>query len=148
MFELYSRYAACLRWRRRMEPSMTSSNLPEYDAPPAVETLMGVHFARLAGWNILHFGQLYTRFQASYPNAVLVPPVVEQRDIAQGTFDLQDLPIRAIFTNLGETELLQVQASMFLRNWKRTAQTEEYTHYSSLRPRFQADWERSEEHTS
>jgi uncharacterized protein (TIGR04255 family) len=125
-----------------MEPSITSVKLPEYNFPPAVETLMGVHFARLAGWNILHFGQLYERFRSSYPIANLVPPVVEQRDIAQGTFNLVDLPIRAIFTDKNDTELLQVQASMFLRNWKKTQETENYTHYAILKPKFQQEWAR------
>ncbi len=101
---------------------------------------MGVHFARLSGWNVLHFGQLYAQFRDAYPNASLVPPMLEQRDLAQGVFNLQDLPIRAIFTNTGDTELLQVQSSMFLRNWRRTEQTQIYTHYENLKPKFQADW--------
>lgn len=119
---------------------MTRAKLPEYDAPPAVETLMGVHFARVGGWSIFLFGQLHRLFQASYPNAALLPPVVDPRDIAQGTFDLHNLPIRATFTNADDTELVQVQSSMFLRNWKRTEETQEYTHYASLKPKFQNDW--------
>ena len=98
---------------------MTRATLPEYDAPSAVETLMGVQFARITGWNILHYGQLHGLFRAMYPKAALLPPVLEQRDIAQGTFDLHDFAIRAIFTNERDTELVQVQPSMFIRNWRR-----------------------------
>lgn len=119
---------------------MPQPKLPEYDSPPAVETLMGVHFARLAGWNIIHFGQLFARFHDTYPKAALLPPVVEQQDIAQGTFNMLDLPVRAIFTNTNDTELVQVQSSMFLRNWKRTEQNQDYLHYAILKPRFQDDW--------
>jgi uncharacterized protein (TIGR04255 family) len=50
------------------------------------------------------------------------------------------VPIRAIFTNANDTELLQVQSSMFLRNWKRTEQTQAYTHYEGLKPKFQDEW--------
>ena len=125
---------------RIMNPRLSPAKLPEYDAPPAVETLMGMHFARLAGWNILHLGQIYDHFKTLYPHAVLVPPVVEPRDLAQGTINPEDLPIRAIFTNSENTELVQVQPSLFLRNWKRSRQTEAYTHYRILKPRFQEDW--------
>lgn len=120
---------------------MTRAALPKYDSPPAVETLMGVHFARLAEWTVIHFGELHTKFRERYPKASLLPPVLEQRDLAQGTFNLQEIPIRAIFTNSGDSELVQVQSSMFLRNWKRTETTQAYTHYADLKPKFQADWE-------
>lgn len=120
--------------------SMTRAKMPEYDAPPAVETLMGVHFARIGGWNILLFGQVYEHFRSMYPHAALLPPVVGQRDLAQGTFNLENLPIRATFSNSTNTELVQVQSSMFLRNWKRTEQTQAYTHYGSLKPKFENDW--------
>ena len=66
--------------------------------------------------------------------------MLEQRDLAQGTFNLQDVPIRAIFTDSNDSELVQVQSSMFLRNWKRTELTQKYTHYGSLKPKFQEDW--------
>ena len=123
-----------------MEPRMTRPKLPKYDAPPAVETLMGVHFARLAGWNILQFGQLHAQFKSAYPKASLLPPVLAQRELAQGTFDPEEMPFRAIFTNDSESELVQVQSSMFLRNWKRTELTQRYTHYESLKPKFLEDW--------
>jgi len=123
-----------------MTPRMTRANLPAYDSPPAVETLMGVRFARLSSWNILHFGQLCAFFRHSYPAAKLVPPVIEERDIAQGSFDFNDIPLRVILSNESETELLQVQSSMLMRNWKRTEQNEAYTHYSNLKPKFEEDW--------
>lgn len=123
-----------------METRITRPKLPKYDAPPAVETLMGVHFARLAGWNVLHFGKLQAQVQAAYPNASLLPPVLAQRDLAQGTFDAEEMPFRAIFTNAEESELVQVQSSMFLRNWKRTELTQQYTHYETLKPKFLGDW--------
>ena len=121
---------------------MTSKELPKYDSPPAVETLMGVHFARLAGWNVIHFGELHSEFRKHYPKASLLPFVLEQRDLAQGTFNVQDVPVRAIFTNPSDSELVQVQSTMFLRNWKRTEATQAYTHYETLKPKFQADWEK------
>lgn len=103
---------------------------------------MGVHFARLAGWNILHFGQLHGQFRANYPKALLLPPVIDQRDLAQGVVNVQDFPYRAIFTDSHDSELVQVQSSMFLRNWKRTEATQEYTHYETLKPKFFEDWAR------
>lgn len=103
---------------------------------------MGVHFARLAGWNVLHFGELHAQFRADYPKASLLPPVIDQRELAQGTLNPQDVLVRAIFTDTSDSQLVQVQSSMFLRNWKRTELTAEYRHYESLKPKFLEDWKK------
>jgi len=116
--------------------------LPDYDRPPAVETLMGFYFAHFANWNILHFGKLWTLFEENYPKGEVLPPILDPRELAQGNLEFARLPFRAMFTNALDTELVQVQASAFLRNWRKTAENQAYTHYADLKPKFQGDWEK------
>jgi uncharacterized protein (TIGR04255 family) len=120
---------------------MNRPHLPEFDAPPAVETLMGFYFPSLAGWNILHFGQFWAQIREHYPNGSLLPPIVDPKEIAQGTLKLDQIPIRATFTDIANSELVQVQSSAFLRNWRRTDGNQDYTHYETLKPKFRADWD-------
>jgi uncharacterized protein (TIGR04255 family) len=119
---------------------MMAANLPDYDRPPAVETLMGFYFANFANWNMLHFGKLWTLFEASYPKGEVLPPIVDPRMFSQGNLEFSQMPFRAMFTNASNTELVQIQASAFLRNWRKTLENQGYTHYAHLRPKFESDW--------
>ena len=119
---------------------MSTTLLPDYDSPPAVETLMGFYFASFVGCNVLHFGKLWTLFEANYPKGEILPPLLDPRMLSQGGFDFGSVPLRAMFTDASNSELVQVQASAFLRNWRKTAENQAYTHYSDLKPKFEADW--------
>jgi uncharacterized protein (TIGR04255 family) len=120
---------------------MTRPELPAFDNPPAVETLMGYHFAPLDKWGLLRLGQVWGIFQDVYPTGNVVEPLGNQFVLQTEQMDLNRLPLRAMFTNGDKSEVIQVQNSAFLRNWRKTAQNQDYTHYSHLKPRFQNDWE-------
>jgi uncharacterized protein (TIGR04255 family) len=119
---------------------MIAAKLPEYDSPPAVETLMGFYFARFAKLNVLHFGKLWSLFEMNYPKGEILPPIIDPQRISQDGLEFNEMPFRAMFTNSTDSELVQVQASAFLRNWRKTAGNEAYTHYSDLKPKFKGDW--------
>lgn len=119
---------------------MMADNLPAYDSPPAVETLMGFYFAQFAGWNILYFGKLWALFEAGYPKGQVLPPILDPLMLSQSQIEFGQLPFRAMFTNADDSQLVQVQASAFLRNWRKTADNQDYTHYAALKPKFQSDW--------
>jgi uncharacterized protein (TIGR04255 family) len=117
--------------------------LPAYDNPPAVETVMGFHFAQIAGWSPLHLGQLFSVFEADYPNGEMLAPVVDLSLASRGgalNF-LEAMTLRAAFSDKLKSQLVQVQQSFFLRNWRRVVDGQQYAHYSELKPRFTADWQ-------
>jgi len=119
---------------------MTDRALPEYECPPAVETLMGFHFAPLTEWGVLRLGQVWDLFQSDYPKGNVFGPAGVQPNVTLEASDLSQLPLRAMFTNSDRSELIQVQHSAFLRNWRKVPENKAYTHYTDLKPRFQADW--------
>jgi len=55
---------------------------------------------------------------------------------------LEALPLRAAFSDRSKSQLVQVQQSFFLRNWRRAHPDQKYAHYSELKPRFMSDWKR------
>ncbi len=107
--------------------------LPAYDNPPAVETVMGFHFAQIAGWSPLHLGQLFSVFEADYPNGEMLAPVVDLSLASRGgalNF-LEAMTLRAAFSDKLKSQLVQVQQSFFLRNWRRVIDGQQYAHYPS-----------------
>lgn len=116
--------------------------LPAYDNPPAVETVMGFHFAQIAGWNPLHLGQLYSDFHAEYPIGEMLAPVVDVSLAIRGELNFEALPLRAAFSDKLRSQLVQVQQSFFLRNWRRVQKEQAYAHYAEMKPIFMSDWQR------
>ena len=122
---------------------MTNTALPEYTAPPAVETLMGFYFQKLPNppWNLLRLGQLWQEFWPTYTNANILPPIGPPGSIPVSFSNSFDVPVRANFIDDQTNELLQVQDSAFFRNWKASA-NRNYARFVNLLPLFQSDWER------
>jgi uncharacterized protein (TIGR04255 family) len=105
---------------------------------------MGLHFAQIAGWSPLHLGQLFSEFEADYPNGEMLAPVVDLSLASRGgalNF-VEAMTLRAAFSDKLKSQLVQVQQSFFLRNWRRVHKEQQYAHYSDLKPRFMADWQR------
>ncbi len=125
------------------------SPLPEFDQPPVVETVLGVDFAPLEGWNITMYGRLHQHFREQYPAVQTqepLPPQIEdftpkgQQQV--WSFNFSGAPdARCWFIDRTDTQLLQVQADKFLRNWRKR-QGAEYPRYPAISKGFQADWDR------
>lgn len=117
---------------------MLGRTLPDYDNPPVVETALGVRFAPITGWNVLHFGKLLQAYNEWYPKSELKPPVGEfQLNTQVESFDI---PLRLWLIDASDSQLIQVQQNFFMRNWRKTATASGYTHYEDVRPLFSRDW--------
>jgi uncharacterized protein (TIGR04255 family) len=114
---------------------------PVFENPPVVETTLGLRFAPVEGFNVVHFGQLIDTFRDHYPSFELKPPV----GVVQLNFDLEattyNPPARCWYINADKTQLVQVQADFFIRNWRATSECPDYQHYDRIRPLFVRDWE-------
>jgi uncharacterized protein (TIGR04255 family) len=115
-----------------------------YDNPPAVETVMGFHFAQIAGWNPLHLSKLFAMFEPNYPNGEMLAPFIDLSLAGRGGVlnFVEAIPLRAAFSDKAKSQLVQVQQSFFLRNWRKVRGDQPYAHYSELKPLFLADWYR------
>jgi uncharacterized protein (TIGR04255 family) len=121
----------------------TKRALPDFENPPAVETLMGVHFAPVEKWQSPHFGLFWARIKENYPRVEMQAPVIQPSAVEGVLSRIQsptEFPLRCWFFNQDETRLIQVQSNMFLHNWRRTARAERYLHYDDLRPHFEREW--------
>jgi uncharacterized protein (TIGR04255 family) len=116
--------------------------LPDFENPPAVETVMGVHFVPISKWQSPYFGLFWARIKKDYPRIQMQPPIVQQPpdSIPMATQGLWEIG-RCWFFNQDETRLIQVQNNLFLHNWRKVAPSEKYPHYDKLRPHFEREWE-------
>lgn len=124
--------------------------LPDYDAPPVIETVLGVEFSPLEKWEIPHFGLFWSRVQARFPRFEVNPPLGSNVESAQLEFkqptpprvELMSKPqVRCWFLNESNTELIQVQHDRFVHNWRKVAGSEIYPHYDTyIRSAFERNW--------
>jgi uncharacterized protein (TIGR04255 family) len=118
---------------------MPERTLPDYEQPPVVETALAVRFVRLEGWNVLHFGKLTQAYKDWYPKSEPRPSGgVEVSINPQG--GRLDIPIRLALIDGSDSQLVQVQNDLFMRNWRKTHPSSEYTHYEQVKPLFFRDW--------
>jgi uncharacterized protein (TIGR04255 family) len=124
--------------------------LPDYDTPPAVETIIGVRFAPLKDWKAAHFGLFWDRIRDEYPRsethaalgAVDAPLILKFPEQFPSEFEV---PIRCWFINRKETTLIQVQRDRVMHNWRKLEHDQPYLHYHELRPDFEHNWARFRE---
>lgn len=126
---------------------VSAQPLPDFSNPPAVETLLGVHFRPLSGWSIPHFGLFWNEIKAEYPKFEVHPPIASEMafrlevDPRRSKFQVVgDVPVRCWFLHKSETRLVQVQSSAFIQNWRKLSPLSPYLHYDDLRPSFVEMW--------
>jgi uncharacterized protein (TIGR04255 family) len=119
---------------------MSSRTLPDYENPPAVETVLGLRFSPIPHWNVFHYGLLLRQFQQNYPKHELKPPIGEVTWQFPIQGDFASVPVRCWFINSDGTQLVQIQNNCFIRNWRKTESTPDYLHYDVIRPLFERDW--------
>src|SRR3989304_8583091 len=119
--------------------------LPKFDAPPVIETVLGVQFSRLPGFSTAHAGwfwKSYLKGPERWPKVVdaarledqterfgeevWVRPVV--RLTASGAAQRTQI-IRA-----DDERMIQIQDSRFILNWRK--QSHDYPSYDVLVPEF------------
>ncbi|HXE56023.1 MAG TPA: TIGR04255 family protein [Tepidisphaeraceae bacterium] len=129
--------------------------LPEYDAPPVDEVVLGVEFPAIDGWRVPHAGLFWHDVRADYPKCEVRPPLPSQVEQFPGSVATASAPticlitdpnaIRCWFLDEAENNLIQIQPDRFLRNWRQVRGDEQYPRYARLRPSFERDWTRFEE---
>jgi len=112
--------------------------LPSFDAPPIVETALGIEFEPLKEWSVIHFGLLHSKLKFDYPKYEIQPPVGVQNVVEFGFPD--NIPMRLWFLNESEDRLLQVQNSRLIYNWRKFDRSSFYPRYKSLKPTFRNEW--------
>ena len=126
---------------------MTKSTLPKYDAPPVVETVLGVEFSGLDNWGVPHFGLFWDRIRDRFPKWNVKAPLQSQIDNENGvapTNSVQILPepeMRCWFVGENDTTLIQIQKDRLLYNWRKVSSDDKYPHYDeTVRPAFENIW--------
>lgn len=112
----------------------------EFGNPPVAETAIGFFFQKIDGWNVLHNGALWERFRSEYPEYEFLPMLLDSPQPLQPPVDVGFFPLRVGFVDRTKTQLVQIQNSLLLHNWRKTAELSEYQHYDTIRPRLRDDW--------
>ncbi len=127
--------------------AVAGSSLPDFSNPPAVETLLGVHFKPLSGWSVPHFGLFWREINVDYPKVEVHPPIATEMalrfevDPRRVQFQLtSEVPVRCWFIHKSATRLVQLQNSSFIQNWRKASAGAPYLHYDDLRPSFVRMW--------
>jgi len=131
--------------------AVSERTFPDYDNPPVVETFLGVQFAPLTKFSLLHFGLYWAKIRDEFPSFQVQPPLgatIEQFGV--GLFaqprvgvELVSQPeIRCWFIDKTGAKLNQVQKDRFIHNWRKPKPDDKYVHYENIRPRFSNEWER------
>ena len=129
-----------------------SQNLPKYDNPPVIETVLGVEFEPLHLWQIPHFGLFWSKIRSDYQNFSVQPPLpqqVERFGNERNTFTINLTPQpqpRCWFFDSTNSWLLQIQNSRFISNWKQNHST--YPNYEGFYGRFENEWSKFKEFLS
>lgn len=125
--------------------------LPEFGSPPVVETVLSVQFEKLRGFRSVHAGLLWNRMREQFPRTkehTALDPVIERKTgeeplSAKFRLEMQDdrFPERFWFISHDDSELVQVQNTRFIKNWRKRNQGEEYPRYvASIKPAFLRDF--------
>lgn len=133
-------------------PDYPERDLPDFDKPPVVETVLSVQFEKLAAMRPVHFGLFWQRVRDRFPNTQEHPPlahVLEQPreplpKALQMRFEAHEgRPLQRLWLlNSAGTEMIQIQNDRFIKNWRKSDQSHEYPHYEPvIKPAFYRDFD-------
>jgi uncharacterized protein (TIGR04255 family) len=126
-------------------------DLPNFENPPVVETVLSVQFEPLRGMGTAHLGLLWHEFSGNFPRtedqSALAPIVEEFPETARARLGLQlqaferpPVP-RMWFVSERGDEMIQVQADRFIKNWRKAGPGEEYPRYEAVKASFERDFD-------
>lgn len=120
-------------------------NLPKYDEPPVVETVLGVQFAPLPGFSAAHAGWFWRTYLGDdWPTVSEAAPLVEAyerfggerqwrpKGVMQISGERQ--PPRLQFVSRDDERMVQLQGDRLHYNWRK--REEGYPSYQQLLPVF------------
>ena len=125
---------------------MSDIRLPDFAAPPVVETVLGVSFLevpQLTSTQIVCFwGQYLAEAlpsdaeRAPYNVPVERFPAAPPREELSVRFRVEPPPTRFMFS--ADNHLVQIQSDWFAYNWRKTSARPDYDRYEAGRERFRA----------
>ena len=130
-----------------------ANGLPQYDAPPVIETVLSAQFSRLPSFTVAHAGSFWKTYLdatwTSVQEATRLPDVFERfggdRSWRQHEFRLVPAgtePMRLQILREDQERMVQVQDSRFIQNWRK--RDHGYPSYRKLVPEFRESFERFE----
>lgn len=117
-------------------------DLPEFDAPPVVEVVLGVQFRALFGLRPIELGPLREQWRTSYPvvqEQPPLPPTVEARITGPPVVQFvvgPALQTRIWFLSEDQSSLVQLQHDRLTVNWRQIAGAA-YPRYPAVRAAFE-----------
>lgn len=134
------------------------ADLPDFENPPVVETLLSVQFDRLSLPKVAHFGLYWDEIRSRFPQTEEqgeLPTITERfPDQPQANFGIQLQTLAAPpaprfwFINKEGTELIQVQRDRFIKNWRKAGDQDQYPRYEHVKLGFDQDFGRFTEFVS
>jgi uncharacterized protein (TIGR04255 family) len=102
-------------------------NLPDFDAPPLNEVVLGIQFASIPGYELIHAGEVWALYKERYPmveHRPAAPPMFETFGDAPSVpgFSIQfgnpaEHP-RFWFLSSDSHDLIQFEPNRLLHNWR------------------------------
>ena len=122
------------------------ARLPEFNKPPVVEVALSIQFDPVEGLGAPQLGLLWSEFRADFPRTEEQPPlepdferfdseVVVGPSVRIESFTVPPVP-RLWFLNEAGTELIQVQQTRFISNWRRQDDQMTYPRYEYVKKAF------------
>jgi uncharacterized protein (TIGR04255 family) len=126
--------------------------LPDFEDPPVVETALGVEFEPIPSWEMPHFGLYWSTIRPEFPIAEVQPPLSSQIESygppePRPPFSVEfDRPghARCWFMDQTKGQLIQVQDTRFIVNWRKSSAAQAYPHYPACKSQFAREWTRFE----
>ncbi len=111
--------------------------LPDYKNPPVVEVAVNAFFKPLPRLKTAHFGRFWEMHRSEFPTSDDYPPVYVSEP------QLLDLPpLRRIFlVGANGTYVVQLQADLFVLNWRKIPLDQQYPHFESIKKQFLKHWQ-------
>lgn len=130
--------------------STRPSDLPDFENPPVVETVLSVQFEPLTRIRAAHFGLFWDEIRDRFPKTEERPPLEPAFEVFPEplkpplglrieSYERPPIP-RFWFMNESGTELVQIQHNRFIRNWRKVGQGDQYPRYEKLKARFEEDF--------
>lgn len=124
--------------------------LPSFENPPVIEVALSVQFDPIEALQVPQMGLLWSNFREDLPKTQTQPPLQPDFErfgaipdltprVRIQTFDIPPVP-RLWFLNASETELVQVQQTRFITNWRRV-NNESYPRFDTVFQRFKERFE-------
>lgn len=126
---------------------MPTEQLPTYDHPPVIETVLSAQFEPIQGFGVAQLGAFWTSLGQDWPHAdnTMPLPIMKERfgdDIEWEMPQLQlkisevrEPSLRFLIRNSSKTRLIQIQNGRLILNWTGESGGE-YPRYETLRAEF------------